>query len=294
MVERVLIGLLQRATCCSRACRASPRRSPCNTSRDASRPQFSRIQFTPDLLPADLVGTVIYNQQTASSPPRRAPSSPTSSWPTRSTARPPRCRARCSRPCRSGRSPSATDLPAARAVPGAGHAEPHRAGGHLPAARGAGRPLHAQGEGRLPDARGGEGDPGPHDGRPNARRQPGHHPEQLMPGARGHPQIYVDDKVKDYILDIVFATREPREARPERPHRRLIQYGAARAPPSRSTAPRARTPSCATAATSRPRTSRPSGPTCCATASSLTYEAEAEELTAERIVQRVFERVEVP
>jgi MoxR-like ATPase len=24
-----------------------------------------------------------------------------------------------------------------------------------------------------------------------------------------HPQIYVDDKVKDYIVDVVFATREP-------------------------------------------------------------------------------------
>jgi MoxR-like ATPase len=32
----------------------------------------------------------------------------------------------------------------AEAVPRAGHAEPDRAGGHLPAARGAGRPLHAE------------------------------------------------------------------------------------------------------------------------------------------------------
>ena len=44
-------------------------------------------------------------------------------------------------------------LPAARAVPRHGDAEPDRAGGHLPAARSAGRSLHADGQGRLPDAR---------------------------------------------------------------------------------------------------------------------------------------------
>jgi len=34
---------------------------------------FSRIQFTPDLLPADLVGTVIYNQKTGEFTPRKGP-----------------------------------------------------------------------------------------------------------------------------------------------------------------------------------------------------------------------------
>lgn len=34
---------------------------------------FSRIQFTPDLLPADLVGTVIYNQKTGEFNPRKGP-----------------------------------------------------------------------------------------------------------------------------------------------------------------------------------------------------------------------------
>ncbi len=40
-------------------------------------------------------------------------------------------------------------LSTARSVRGHGHAEPDRAGRHLPAARGADRPLHAHGEGRL-------------------------------------------------------------------------------------------------------------------------------------------------
>jgi MoxR-like ATPase len=66
---------------------------------------FSRIQFTPDLLPADLIGTMIYSQRNEEFSVKKGPSSATSSWRTRSTERRPRCRARCWRPCRSGRSP---------------------------------------------------------------------------------------------------------------------------------------------------------------------------------------------
>jgi MoxR-like ATPase len=53
------------------------------------RGQFKRIQFTPDLVPADLVGTRIYNQKTGEfGTTRSARCSPTCCWPTRSTARP--------------------------------------------------------------------------------------------------------------------------------------------------------------------------------------------------------------
>ena len=51
---------------------------------------------------------------------------------------------------------------AARPVLRAGHAEPDRAGGDLPAARGPARPLHAQRPGAVPDARRGAGDPPRH------------------------------------------------------------------------------------------------------------------------------------
>jgi MoxR-like ATPase len=109
MVERLLIGLLTGGHV---LLEGVPGLAKTLTVRPLPTPsplKFQRIQFTPDLLPADLIGTVIYNQQTGRvHEPRRARSSPTSSSPTRSTAPRPRCRARCSRPCRSGRSPSAT------------------------------------------------------------------------------------------------------------------------------------------------------------------------------------------
>ena len=45
------------ATRCSRACPASARRCSCARSPRRSTLTFSRIQFTPDLMPADIVGT---------------------------------------------------------------------------------------------------------------------------------------------------------------------------------------------------------------------------------------------
>ena len=65
--------------------------------------RFSRIQFTPDLMPADVTGSSIYNQRTPSSTSGPARSSRTSCSATRSTARRRRRRRRCSRRCRSGR-----------------------------------------------------------------------------------------------------------------------------------------------------------------------------------------------
>ena len=59
---------------------------------------WHRIQFTPDLLPSDVTGVSIYNQaDPASSNSRRARSSRTSCWPTRSTAPRRRRSPRCSR-----------------------------------------------------------------------------------------------------------------------------------------------------------------------------------------------------
>jgi MoxR-like ATPase len=48
---------------------------------------FHRIQFTPDLLPADILGSSIYNPVDGSFRFSEGPSSATCCWPTRSTGR---------------------------------------------------------------------------------------------------------------------------------------------------------------------------------------------------------------
>ena len=67
---------------------------------------FRRVQFTPDLLPADVTGSYVYDQRTAEFVFRPGRSSPACCSPTRSTARRPRRRPPCWRRCRSARSPS--------------------------------------------------------------------------------------------------------------------------------------------------------------------------------------------
>ena len=65
--------------------------------------EFARAQFTPDLLPADLTGSFLYDQRRGSSSSAGGRCSPACCWPTRSTAPRPRPSPRCSRRCRSGR-----------------------------------------------------------------------------------------------------------------------------------------------------------------------------------------------
>ena len=43
------------------------------TLAEACDVAFSRIQFTPDLLPADVIGTMIYDQRTQEFTPRKGP-----------------------------------------------------------------------------------------------------------------------------------------------------------------------------------------------------------------------------
>ena len=108
MVERLLIGLLTRGHILLEGVPGLAKTLAVKTLSAAIDTKFQRIQFTPDLLPADLIGTMIFNPKDGTFSPKKGRSSPTSSWRTRSTAPRPRSRAPCWRPCRSGRSRSAT------------------------------------------------------------------------------------------------------------------------------------------------------------------------------------------
>jgi len=64
LVERTLIALLADGHILLEGVPGLAKTLLINTVSQAIRAQFSRIQFTPDLLPADLVGTQIYNPRT--------------------------------------------------------------------------------------------------------------------------------------------------------------------------------------------------------------------------------------
>lgn len=63
MVERLLIGLLGQGHILLEGVPGLAKTLAINTLAQAVDGSFSRIQFTPDLLPADVVGTLIYNMK---------------------------------------------------------------------------------------------------------------------------------------------------------------------------------------------------------------------------------------
>lgn len=62
MIERLLIGLLTQGHILLEGVPGLAKTLAIKSLSDAINTQFSRIQFTPDLLPADILGTMIYNQ----------------------------------------------------------------------------------------------------------------------------------------------------------------------------------------------------------------------------------------
>ncbi len=63
MIDRLLIGLLGKGHILLEGVPGLAKTLAINTLAKAINAKFSRIQFTPDLLPADVIGTLIYNMQ---------------------------------------------------------------------------------------------------------------------------------------------------------------------------------------------------------------------------------------
>lgn len=123
--------------------------------------------------------------------------------------------------------------------------------------------------------------------------QPVIKPEEILNARKLVHEIYVDEKINNYILDIVFATREPEKfGLPEL--KELISYGAS---------PRA-TINLALGARAMafirrrgyviPEDVRSICMDVLRHRVAVTYEAEAEDITSEKIVQEILNRVEVP
>ena len=117
-------------------------------------------------------------------------------------------------------------------------------------------------------------------------------PDEILAARELVDQIYVDDKIKDYIVALVFATREPAAAGLDLGP--LIRYGAS---------PRA-TLALTLAAKANaflngrgyvtPQDVKTIGPDVLRHRIIVSYEAEAEEVDSDEIVRRVFDGVPVP
>jgi len=294
MMERVLIGLLCNGHILLEGVPGLAKTLTVRTFADAITARFRRIQFTPDLLPADLVGTMIYNQQAGSFTVRHGPIFANVILADEINRAPAKVQS------------ALLEAMQERQVTIGEQTYPLPEPFIVLATQ---NPIEQEGTYPLPEAQVDRfmlkvkvGYPTREEERVIMERMAGEEPPRATPVvtteqiARARSvvhSIYVDDKVKDYILDVVFATRDP-SGHGMRDLAGSIEYGASpRATLYLHLAARAhaflRHRGFVT-----PEDVKAVGMDVLRHRVSLTYEAEAEELTPEAIVQRVFDRVPVP
>jgi MoxR-like ATPase len=294
MVERILIGLLTGGHVLLEGVPGLAKTLTVKTLADTLRARFQRIQFTPDLLPADIVGTTIYNMQTAQFSAKKGP-----------------IFANLVLADEINRAPAKVQSALLEAMQERQVTigdETHK----LPApfiVMATQNPIEQEGTYALPEAQLDRfmlmikvGYPTKVEEREIMDRQTSPTPtsassvatpEQILSARRVIGQVYIDDKIKDYIVNVIYATREPR-AHGLAELADFIEYGASpRASIYLNLAARAhaflRHRGYVT-----PEDVKAVGADVLRHRVSLTYEAEAEEITSEDIVRRLFEHVEVP
>src|SRR5499426_1061369 len=294
MIERILIGLLTGGHVLLEGVPGLAKTLTVRTLADVLAMKFQRIQFTPDLLPADIVGTVIYNQARAEFVPKQGP-----------------IFANLVLADEINRAPAKVQSALLEAMQERqvtiGDATHRLPDPFLVLATQ--NPIEQEGTFPLPEAQLDRfmllikvGYPTPSDERTMLDRMTAlEAPEasevatidEVRAARRVVGSIYIDDRVRDYIVHIVQATRRPRdyglgELAP------LIEYGASpRATLCLAAAARAHafirhrayvTPDDIKAIALDVMRHRVV----------VTYEAEAEEVSSEDVVNRVFEYLPVP
>jgi MoxR-like ATPase len=294
MIERILIGLLTGGHVLLEGVPGLAKTLTVRTLCDAIHAKFARIQFTPDLLPADVIGTVIYNQQKGEFTSKLGPVFANLVLADEINRAPAKVQSALLEAMQE-RQVTIGDKTYALPDPFIVMATQN--------------PIEQEGTYPLPEAQIDRfmlmckvGYPSREDERKIMDRmtsmipvkaEPAVTPNELLEARKIIGQIYVAEKVKDYIVDVVFATRDPmkhglKDLAP------LIEFGASpRASIALNLAARAhaflRHRGYVT-----PEDVKAVGPDVLRHRVVLTYEADAEEVTSEQIVRRVFEVVEVP
>ncbi|MGK7311377.1 MAG: AAA family ATPase [Candidatus Longimicrobiales bacterium M2_2A_002] len=294
MIDRLLIGMLTGGHVLLEGVPGLGKTLTVSSLAEALDVSFQRIQFTPDLLPADVVGTNIYNQQTGEFTPKRGPIFAQIVLADEINRAPPKVQS------------ALLEAMQERQVTIAGSTFRLEEPFLVLATQ---NPIEQEGTYPLPEA---QVDrfmlklkvtyPDRATEKEIMRRMAGKEPvpldkvataAEILAARREIADLYVDEKITDYIVELVHATREPAE------HgigalRSLIEYGAS---------PRASIflAMCARAHAFiegrgyvLPEDVKTIGPDVLRHRIITTYEAEAEEVTADDIVRRVFEAVEVP
>jgi len=294
MVERVLIGLLTGGHVLLEGVPGLAKTLTVNTLCQVIKAKFQRVQFTPDLLPADLVGTVIYNQHSGEFSAKKGPVFANLVLADEINRAPAKVQSALLEAMQEKQVTIGDEtfvLPRPFIVMATQN------------------PIEQEGTYPLPEAQVDRfmlkikvGYPSKDEERKIMDRMSGAPvppvnavitPEQILKAREIVNEVYLDDKIKEYIIDIVFATREP-ASYGLKEMERFIEYGASpRASIALNSAAKAhaflRHRGYVT-----PEDIKSVGPDILRHRIVVTYEAEAEEITSEDVVRRIFDTIEVP
>jgi MoxR-like ATPase len=294
MVERLLIGLLANGHILLEGVPGLAKTLTVKTLSETIKTKFQRIQFTPDLLPADLIGTLIYNQKDGAFTTKKGP-----------------IFANMILADEINRSPAKVQSALLEAMQERqvtiGENSFKLEDPFLVLATQ--NPIEQEGTYPLPEAQVDRfmlklsvGYPSKDEELEIIRRQTKKvldtvnaviTPEEIIKARDVVKEVYVDEKIEKYVIDIVFATREPEEYGLNE-LKDLITFGAS---------PRASI-ALTLAAKSHaflrrrgyvtPEDVRSIGMDVLRHRVILSYEAEAEDMSTEDVIRKVLNRVEVP
>ncbi len=293
LLDRLLIGLLGNGHLLLEGVPGLAKTLSVKTLADVIDARFQRIQFTPDLLPADLIGTMIYNQKDGQFVARKGP-----------------VFANIVLADEINRAPAKVQSALLEAMQETqvtiGDATYPLEPPFLVLATQ--NPIEQEGTYPLPEA---QVDrfmlklkvdyPSKTEEREILERMTGTNhfevrrlisPAEIMNARAVVNQVYIDDRIKDYVVDLIFATRKPEDYKLD--IKGLVQYGGS---------PRATI--FLTVAAKAHAFIRGRGYVTPEDIKSvafdvlrhriiLTYEAEAEDVTTEEIIRRVLDTIEVP
>ena len=295
LINRLLIGILANGHILIEGVPGLAKTLLVKTIAQLIEAKFQRIQFTPDMLPADLIGTLIYNQKTGGFETRKGPIFSNIILADEINRSPAKVQSALlesmqERQVTIGEDTFLLDNP------------------FLVLATQ--NPIEQEGTYPLPEAQVDRfmlklkvSYPSKDEEKLILRKMakttilesltPVTGPEQIINAQKTINDIYVDEKVEEYILNLIFATRDP-ESFGLDDIKGLVDYGASpRASINIVLASKARA-FMEHRGYITPEDVRFVGMDVLRHRVILTYEAEAEELSSEDIIQRLFETIEVP
>lgn len=294
MIDRLMIGLLTRGHILLEGLPGLAKTLAIKTLAATINAKFSRIQFTPDLLPADVIGTMIYNPAQAEFTVRRGPVFANFVLADEINRAPAKVQSALLESMQE-RQVTIGDTTHRLEEPFLVMATQN--------------PIEQEGTYPLPEAQVDRfmlkvkiGYPTKQEEREIIRRslandsvtvRPVVSVEDILRGRRALHKIYMDEKVEQYILDIVFATRYPEQYNLSKLTNMISFGGSPRASISMALAAKAY------AFLKRRGYVIPEDVRAICTdvlrhRIGLTYEAEAENITTEDVIKEILNRVQVP